>query len=58
MVPGVLKELKDLLMTDELLSMHFTEANKGFLNPSELEAENNLRSVRIHLLYDRLSRKR
>jgi len=58
MVPGVLKELKNLLMTDDLLSMHFSEVNKDFLNPSELEAENNLRSFRIHLLYDRLSRKK
>lgn len=58
MIAGVLKELKDLLMTDELLSMHFTEQNKGFLNPSEIDGENNLRSFRIRLLYDRLSRKR
>lgn len=56
MVPEVLKELKYLLMADEVLSMHFTQQNKGFLNPSELESENNLRSLRIHLLYDRLSR--
>lgn len=58
MVPGALQELSDLLMSEDLMAMHFTGQNKGFLNPSELEAENNLRSFRVRLLYDRLSRKK
>jgi len=58
MVPGILQELQNLMMSQDILDMHFIELNKNFLNPSELEAENNLRNLRTRLLYDRLSRKK
>lgn len=56
MVPSVLQELKNLMNSNEVLDLHFTELNKNFLNASELKAENNLRDLRVQLLYDRLSR--
>ncbi|WP_295796988.1 beta-N-acetylhexosaminidase [Mucilaginibacter sp.] len=58
MVPGILQELRNLMMSEDVVDMHFTELNKSFLNASELEAENNLRNLRTRLLYDRLSRKK
>jgi len=56
MVPGVLHELKNLMITEDVIDMHFTELNKNFLNPSEIETENTNRNLRVRLLYDRLSR--
>ncbi|MDP9077469.1 MAG: beta-N-acetylhexosaminidase [Bacteroidota bacterium] len=56
MVPGVLQELKNLMANGEIIDLHFTELNKKFLNPSEIETENNVRNLRVKLLYDRLSR--
>jgi hexosaminidase len=58
MVPGILQELQNLMMSEDVVDMHFIELNKNFLNGSELEAENNLRNLRTRLLYDRLSRKK
>jgi hexosaminidase len=58
MVPGILQELRNLMMSEDVVDMHFIELNKNFLNASELEAENNLRNLRTRLLYDRLSRKK
>ncbi|WP_299581880.1 beta-N-acetylhexosaminidase [Mucilaginibacter sp.] len=56
MVPEVLLELKNLMISEEVLDLHFSQLNKNFLNASEIEAENNLRNLRVQLLYDRLSR--
>jgi hypothetical protein len=56
MVPNVLQELKNLMISEEIIDLHFTELNKNFLNASEIEAENNIRNLRVRLLYDRLSR--
>jgi len=55
-VPGILHELKNLMMEEEILNLHFDELNKGYLDASELKQENDLRNIRIQLLYDRLSR--
>jgi hexosaminidase len=54
-VPGILQELKNMMINEEILSLHFDELNKGFLNTSELKQENDLRNIRVRLLYDRLS---
>lgn len=56
MVPLVLQELKNLMIGSDVLDLHFTELNKHFLNASEIKTENNLRDLRVQLLYDRLSR--
>jgi hypothetical protein len=56
MVPGILLELKNMMINEEVLSMHFIELNKNYLNTSELKQENDLRNIRVRLLYDRLSR--
>ena len=55
-VPGVLLELKNLMKNEEMLDLHFIELNKGYLNPAELKQENELRNIRVQLLYDRLAR--
>jgi hexosaminidase len=57
-VPEVLQELKNVMATEETLNRQFIELNKNYLNPSELEQENDLRNIRVRLLYDRLSRKK
>ena len=41
---------------NEILDVQFIELNKGYLNPSELKQENDLRNIRVQLLYDRLAR--
>ncbi len=46
-VPGVLQELKNMMMNETVLDMHFNELNKNYLNPSELKQENDLRNVRV-----------
>jgi len=51
-----LKELKHLLMGQDIVDMHFAELNKNFLYPAEIKEENELRDIRAKLLYDRLSR--
>jgi len=55
-VPGVLLELKNLMKNEEMLDLHFIELNKGYLNSAELKQENDLRNIRVQLLYDRLAR--
>jgi hexosaminidase len=55
-VPGILQELKDMMMNETVLDMHFNELNKNYLNPSELKQEDDLRNIRVRLLYERLSR--
>jgi len=54
--PGILQELKNLMIDQDVITMHFTQLNKNFLDASEIKEENELRSIRIKLLYDRLSR--
>ncbi|HZY37714.1 MAG TPA: beta-N-acetylhexosaminidase [Mucilaginibacter sp.] len=56
--PEVLKELEKLLMSQDIVDMHFAELNKDFLYPAEIKEENDLRNIRAKLLYDRLSRNR
>jgi hexosaminidase len=55
-LPGVLKELEHLKMGQDIVDMHFTELNKNFLYPAEIKEENDIRDIRVKLLYDRLSR--
>jgi hexosaminidase len=55
-VPGILQELKKLMVNQEKHDLHFNELNKNYLYPAEIKEENDLRNIRIRLLYDRLSR--
>jgi len=55
-VPGVLDELKSMMINEDLLDLHFLQLNKNFLYPTEIKEENELRNIRVRLLYDRLSR--
>jgi len=55
-VAGVLQELKGMMEHGERLSAQFDELNKNYLNTSELKQEDDLRNIRVRLLYDRLSR--
>ncbi|HAL81326.1 MAG TPA: beta-N-acetylhexosaminidase [Mucilaginibacter sp.] len=52
---GILMELKNMMIAEETLNRQFIELNKGYLNISELKQENDLRNIRVRLLYDRLS---
>ncbi|MDR3695995.1 beta-N-acetylhexosaminidase [Mucilaginibacter sp.] len=53
--PAILDELKNLMINETLLDLHFSQLNKNFLYPAELAEENELRSARLRLLYDRLA---
>jgi hexosaminidase len=55
-VPEIVLELKNLIKTEDALNRQFIELNKNYFNVSELNQENDLRNIRVHLLYDRLSR--
>jgi len=54
--PGILQELKNLMINEEVVDMHFAELNKNFIYPAEIREETELRNIRPRLLYDRLSR--
>lgn len=55
-VPGVLAELKTMMANGDVLDRQFIKLNKAYLYPAELKEENDLRNMRIRLLYDRLSK--
>jgi len=55
--PAVLNKLNELLVMSKSLDDRFSLLNKGFLNPSEIEEENQVRNIKINNLYKRLSRK-
>jgi len=55
-IPGVLKELQNLLIAQDIADTHFSGLNKDFLYPAEIKEENELRNIRAKLLFDRLSR--
>jgi hexosaminidase len=40
------------------LDDRFEDLNNGFLNPSEIESENQIRNIKVYGLYNRLSRKK
>jgi hypothetical protein len=54
----ILSRLKDLMANGELLNTRFNTLNKDYLYPGELAQENELRNVKVRLLYQRLSRKK
>jgi hexosaminidase len=55
--PAILEKLKGLLANSKNLDDRFILLNKGFLTPSEIEEENQIRNIKINNLYKRLSRK-
>jgi len=56
LVPAILDELKNLMINQDLLDLHFSQLNKNFLFPNEIKEENDLRDIRVRLLYDRFAR--
>ncbi|MDB5135889.1 MAG: beta-N-acetylhexosaminidase [Mucilaginibacter sp.] len=54
----ILTQLKSLMATSNELDKRFIVLNKDYLYPAELAQENELRNVKIRLLYQRLSRKK
>ena len=54
----VLNSLKTLMAESKELDDRFKTLNKGFLHPSEMEAENQIRNIKVYGLYDRLSRQK
>lgn len=57
-VPGIIKQLKDVIAATELLNKQYIELNKDSFYTSELEQDNQLRIIKMKLLYDRLTRNR
>lgn len=55
---AVLDSLSRLLANGRTLDDRFRELNKDFLNPSQIEEENEIRNAKVIILYDRLSRKK
>jgi hexosaminidase len=55
---NILSRLKDLMANGEQLNMRFNTLNKDYLYPGKLAQENELRNVKVRLLYQRLSRKK
>ena len=45
-------------MAGNELDKRFFDLNKNYLYPAELAQENELRNVKVRLLYQRLSRKK
>jgi hypothetical protein len=54
--PQVIADLQKLITDDKIISSWFAGVNKDFLYPEEITEENDLRTERIKLLYNRLSR--
>jgi hexosaminidase len=57
-IPAILIRLENLIATGNGLDKRFITLNKDYLYPAELAEENELRNVKVRLLYQRLSRKR
>src|SRR5260221_2819140 len=55
---AVLQTLSGLLSESKSLDLRFAKLNQGFLNPSQIEEENKIRNSKVHILYDRLARKK
>jgi len=57
-LPDILSQLKSLIAAGDGLDKRFITLNKNYLYPAELTEENNLRNVKVRLLYQRLSREK
>ncbi len=57
-IPAILTQLEGLMLAGNELDKRFITLNKDYLYPAELAEENELRNVKVRLLYQRLSRKR
>ena len=57
-IPAILSQLKMLMTKGDELDKRFNELNKNYLYPAELAQENELRNVKVRLLYQRLSRQK
>ncbi len=57
-IPAILTRLKTLMTKGDELDKRFNELNKNYLYPAELAKENELRNVKVRLLYQRLSRQK
>ena len=56
--PAILTKLKGLMTSGDQINKRFIVLNKDYLYPDGLVQENELRNVKVRLLYNRLSRKR
>jgi len=55
-IPGILSELESIMTKNAEINKRFLELNKNYYHLAELEGENQLRSVKPRLLYERLSK--
>ena len=56
--PVVIERLKTLLASSKGLNDRFSMLNKGYLNPSDIEYENQVRNIKVINLYNRLYREK
>ncbi|MDB5118337.1 MAG: beta-N-acetylhexosaminidase [Mucilaginibacter sp.] len=56
--PVVIEKLKTLLAASKGINDRFSLLNKGYLNPADIEYENQVRNIKVINLYNRLSRKK
>ncbi|MFC4029605.1 family 20 glycosylhydrolase [Zunongwangia endophytica] len=54
--PLLLARLDELLAEAQTLNERFSKLNKGFLYDAEIEEQNHLRTQKLEVLYDRLSK--
>jgi hexosaminidase len=57
-ISGILHQLQDLIQTQDTVDKEFEKLNSGFLDAGEIKEENELRNIRVNLLFDRLSREK
>ena len=53
---AVLKMLSELLSESKSLDGRFAKLNQDFMNPGQIEEENQIRNIKVHILYDRMAR--
>jgi hypothetical protein len=55
-LPGILNDLKKLMISGDNIDKRFTQLNQGYFHPDELAEENRLRDIKPRLLYEQLSK--
>jgi hypothetical protein len=57
-IPDLLTETESLRKTAQQIDKRFTELNKGYLKPSEVDEQNRIRNQRLNILYYRLKQQK
>ncbi|MBN2610146.1 MAG: beta-N-acetylhexosaminidase [Bacteroidales bacterium] len=57
-IPEVLRQLEVILEKDNTIKARFTNMNKGLFYPEQIKEENQIRTERVKILYERLKKNR